>query len=134
MYIPGSKRSIETGDTYFNEIGGSQKYKYIDVRNTLHKKPVSSQSLDARIEYSRWIIDCPNCHNAEFLFEDNLFYCSMCHNANIQGQVYKVNIPSNRKEIEGILSKRNIVNRHWKPNETVEHLQEENISHGIEVM
>ncbi len=134
MYICGAKNAVDTGDTYFTELGGSHKHKFVDARNILQGKVISNIILDARVEYARWIVDCPNCHNAEFVFEDKLFYCSMCKNSNIQGQVYRVNIPTKRKEIEYILGKRNIINRHWNPNETVKQLQEENISHGIEVM
>jgi len=42
-------------------------------------------------------------------------------------------MPKDRKDIEVILGKRPIKNRHWKEPETVEDLEKENISHGLEV-
>jgi hypothetical protein len=138
MYIPGTKRSVETGDTYFNEIsqesvsGRKQAVKFIN-RERILKLLVLDKTLEARIEHSRWIVDCPNCNSAEYAFEDGLFFCSQCLNSNVQGKVYRVKIPKERKQIEDVLSKRAIKNRHWYPKENVKELETENLKHGLEV-
>jgi hypothetical protein len=126
-YLAGTNRSVDTGDTYFNELS-----KRIN-RNQL-KKLKTDGTVEARIEYARYIVDCPNCNSAEFAFEDNLFFCSQCNNSDIQGKVRQVKMPKDRKQIEEILGKRAIKNRHWFPTESVKDLEKENISHGLEVI
>jgi RNase P subunit RPR2 len=129
---------VETGDTYFNEIsqesvsGRKQAVKFIN-RERILKLLVLDKTLEARIEHSRWIVDCPNCNSAEYAFEDGLFFCSQCLNSNVQGKAYRVKIPKERKQIENILSKRAIKNRHWYPKENVKELETENLKHGLEV-
>ena len=142
VYIAGVKSSVDTGDTYFQEISlspiaGSKLAKRKLAERKLAERGIVSKMpeydgnpVDARIEYARYIVDCPNCGNAEFAFEDKLFFCSACRNNDISGQARKVKMPKDRKKIEDILSKRMIVNRHWT-NETVEQLQAENDKQGI---
>lgn len=124
-YTAGVNRAIETGDTYFPEIIKQKISGSITAKDKLSERDVISKlkkhggkPLDARIEYARWIVDCPNCNGAEFAFEDKLFFCSQCRNSLIGGDAYRVKMPNekDRKDIEEILGKRPIINRHWKPN------------------
>jgi hypothetical protein len=137
MYIAGVKHAVDTGDTYFYEIGkevisGSPPSRHKLVRDSIAKLEVyDGKPLDARIEHARFLVDCPNCNNAEFYFEDKLFLCSLCGNSNIGGKVYKVKLPKERKEIETVLGKRAIVNRHWKESETLKDLKTENTIMGV---
>jgi len=130
-YICGSLRPVDTGDTYFTEllkenISGNRGAKEKLNREQIKKLEVyKGKALNARIEYARYLVDCPNCNSAEFAFEDNLFFCSLCKNSNIQGKVRKVKMPKDRKQIEDILSVRPIQNRHWT-NETLQDLAKEN--------
>lgn len=139
MYICGVSRSVDTGDTYFSEISKLSISGSSEARHKLQRDKIKSlevangKPLEARIEYAQWIIDCPNCGNAEFAFEDKLFFCSLCQNSDIAGKARKVKMHQQRKKIEDILGKRSIKNRHWYTNETVEDLENENISHGLEV-
>jgi hypothetical protein len=132
MYIAGAKRSIDTGDTYFEEIAkanisGNRDAKLKQGRQKIKGLEVSTNPpLKARAEHARWIIDCPNCNNAEFLFEDNLFFCSLCGNSDIDGKARQIKMPVERKQIETILGKRKIKNRHWFPGETIADLENEN--------
>lgn len=129
-YFAGVNRSIDTGDTYFKEIKRSKDSERIFIS----KKTISNDTpLKARVDHARYIVDCPNCKNAEFAFEDSLFYCSVCHNSDINGQSRRVAMPIYRKEIEHILGKRKTINRHWWPSETIDDLKNENIKHGLEV-
>ena len=137
VYQAGLKSAVDTGDTYFREIeklpiAGSMvaRQKLVERPQLAQKPAYNGPPLEARIEYARWIVDCPNCGNAEFAFEDKLFMCSMCFNSDAGGQVRSVQMPSQRPKIEAILSKRKIVNRHWE-NETIAELQAENTQFGI---
>lgn len=132
-YIAGINQAVDTGDTYFTEIAklpisGSRAAKEkLAERPIINNQPIyDGKPLDARIEYARYIVDCPNCHNAEFAFEDKLFLCSSCKNSDIGGQVRKVKMPKERKQIEDVLGKRYIINRHWNPTESIEKLEKEN--------
>jgi len=135
MYIAGIKNTIDTGDTYFREIAkepiaGSRSAKEKLQRARIIALPIyDGKPLEARIDHSRWIVDCPNCNSAEFAFEDGLFFCSLCKNSDTQGKARKVKMPKDRKKIEVILGKRPIKNRHWTEPETVEDLEKENKLH-----
>ena len=132
MYIPGVKHAIDTGDTYFGvvsqePIAGSVEAKHKLRRDNIRSLPVvGGKPLEARAEHARWIVDCPNCGSAEFYFEDNLFFCSLCQNSDVGGKTRKVKMPKARKDIEVILGKRKIMNRHWREPETLESLEKEN--------
>jgi len=133
MYLSGTNRSVDTGDTYFNEIskdnisGRKLAVRFLKRDRILNLPITKGKQLQARAEYSRWIVDCPNCNSAEYAFEDNLFFCSQCHNSDIQGKARKVKMPKDRKTIEEILGKRAIKNRHWFPTETIADLEKENL-------
>ena len=138
VYIAGSNRSVDTGETYFGEIArgnvsGSEARSRLDRKRIKALELSTEASLEARIEYARFIVDCPNCNNAEYAFEDGLFFCSVCNNSDIGGRTRMVKMPKDRTEIEGLLSVRPIKNRHWYPSETVEDLQGENIAYSLEV-
>ena len=137
-YISGSLRPVDTGDTYFTELlkedisgnrGAKEKLQRDRIRNS---EVYNGKPLEARIEYARFLVDCPNCLSAEFAFEDKLFFCSLCKNSDIGGKVRKVKMPKERKQIENILSVRPIKNRHWT-NETLQDLAKEN-DLNLEVM
>ena len=139
IYIPGVKHDIDTGDTYFYEVGqgtisGSSPSRHKLKRDSVISLPVASgKSLEARAEHARWIVDCENCGSAEFYFEDKLFLCSLCNNSDVEGKTRKVKMPKTRKDIEVILGKRPIKNRHWREPETLEDLEKENTL-NLEVM
>lgn len=139
MYIAGSKNTIDTGDTYFQEISKLPNSGSVEAKRKLERQRIKKlevydgKPLEARIEYSRFIVDCPNCSGAEFFFEDKLFVCSQCKNSDIEGRSRKVKPPNNRKEIEAVLVKRPIKNRHWFPDETLEDLKVENLKMGVTI-
>ncbi len=140
MYIAGEKTAVDTGDTYFAEIAklpvsGAEvgRRTLVEHANIAKLEKQGGKPLEARADYARWIVDCPNCNNAEFAFEDNLFFCSLCHNSHVGSKVLKVKIPNERKKIEDLLGKRPINNRHWSPKDTIEELENDNMSHGLGV-
>ncbi len=137
MYLSGTNHSVDTGDTYFIELskenisGRKLAVKFLKRDRILNLPVYDGKPLEARIEFARYLVDCPNCNSAEYAFEDNLFFCSQCLNSDVQGKVRKVKMPKDRKQIEDILGKRAIKNRHWFPNETVKNLEKENLKMGV---
>ncbi len=139
-YLAGTNRSVDTGDTYFNEVskdnisGRKLAVRFLKRDRILNLPVYDGKPLEARIEFARYLVDCPNCNSAEYAFEDKLFFCSQCLNSDVQGKARKVKMPKDRKQIEEILGKRAIKNRHWFTNETIADLEKENNSHGLEVI
>jgi len=135
MYLSGTKRSVDTGDTYFTEIskenisGRKLAVRFLQRDRILNLPVLDKKPLEARIEYARFLVDCPNCNSAEYAFEDKLFFCSQCLNSDVDGKARKVKMPKDRKQIEVILGKRAIKNRHWFPGETIDDLEKENTLH-----
>jgi len=135
MYLSGTNRSVDTGNTYFEEVskesisGRKLAVRFLKRDRVLNLPVYDGKPLEARIEYARFLVDCPNCNNAEYAFEDKLFFCSQCGNSDIQGKVRSVVMPKDRDEIENLLSVRPIKNRHWFPTETIGDLEKENTLH-----
>ncbi len=130
MYLAGVNRPVDTGDTYFAEVshldvsGRTEARHRINQRPLIRRMPVSGIKVEARIEHTRWIVDCENCNGAEFYFEDGLFLCTQCGNSDTVGKTKLVRLPKIRRSIEDILAKRKIINRHWYPGETLKKLHE----------
>lgn len=86
----------------------------------------------ARINWGRWIADCPVCSGAMVVSrKDPWFWCPECG----QSGWRQVEFPENADEIEEILVKRPDKRvRNWFPGETVAQLEAENSGHGIGVI
>lgn len=96
------------------------------IAATLQHESIStfktSKPAHARINYGRWLADCPECrgdlNGAEFVTEGEDMTCASC------GAVSKVVWPDNIEEIEAVLNKRpRPANRNWEPGETVDMLR-----------
>lgn len=105
-------------------------------------------TVQARVDFGRWIADCPDCGGAEIVEPDEpLFYCFSCGNKSINGDARRVIFPKNMIELEGILSIRPVddrkgknkieaalmakplvpgLSRSWNPDETAEDLKKQN--------
>jgi len=83
----------------------------------------------ARVDYGRWIADCPRCTGAEFVDPGwPLFVCCSCGSG-----PHSVTFPSPREEIEGELLKRpDGATRNWRPGESVADLRRENREGGTD--
>ena len=89
--------------------------------------------VKARVNHGRWIVDC-ECKGAEFAFEEGLFMCQSCFNANRKHQYRRLIFPKNRKGIEMELIQRPEPNRNWYPGETITKLKAENAEHKAELL
>lgn len=94
--------------------------------------------LQARVDHSRWIVDCPdpNCRGATMAdIDDPRFYCFSCHNKAVGGDWLPVQFPAEREAIEKMLMERPAEGvRNWRPGETVADLVRENKDHALEMV
>ena len=120
---------IETAESYFRKIDRPEARKRLRDRHLTLNIEESNKTVRAKINHSRWIVSCPNCNNAEFLFSDKRFFCTECRNETNEGKLYKVIMPKNKLQIETLLEPRPIPNRSWKYPETINDLDKENESH-----
>ena len=106
-----------------------------------------ADAVEARIDYGRWIADCPDCGGAEYVdVEDGIFFCLSCGNKEIGGKARRVIFPKDREKIEELLLERPVeerggnvfqramtakvvvgrLQRSWMPGEKREKLEKEN--------
>ncbi len=96
---------------------------------------VAEGELDAEVNHNRWIVQCPDCLGATFVWvreDEPLQLCPNCWNGAVGYRVRKVRLPQAIERIEAVLKVRPLPqNRNWKPPETVEDLERENAEHGL---
>ena len=89
----------------------------------------------ARVDWNRWIADCPDCNSAEFVFLEEQpcrFMCTNCWNAGIGGKWRPVIFQREPRNVEKVLRARPIPNtRNWHPHETIAQLKAENRVRGL---
>lgn len=108
---------------------------------------IADSSVNARIDFGRWVADCQECGGTEYVdVDEKIFFCFSCGNAAINGKALKVIFPENMDEIESELLQRKVVSgkeandivntmmskpmyaglgRSWNPGETVADLAEQ---------
>ena len=124
---------IITAEVYFKGADRVEARARLSSREIVLKKKLSNESLYAEVNHSRWLVNCTYCNNAEFAWIDNLFFCTLCGNQGLGGEVYAVIMPKYRKAIERVLGIRELANRNWRYPETLNKLKKENVEHGLEV-
>lgn len=87
----------------------------------------------ARVDWGRWIADCPDCNGAEMVWIEGplVLMCQSCWNRAINGLWRRVQLPSDRAAIEAALEPRAEPYRNWRPGETAEMLLAENRLHNL---
>lgn len=92
-------------------------------------EPGSGTPVQARIEWGRWCVQCPNCHQGfeDVSPEEKVFFCFTC---GWENKIHPVEFPDNIAEVEQVLLKRSQVrNRNWT-DESLSQLRRENIQHA----
>lgn len=142
---------IRTGDTYFRERAQEEPELRVkglptDARSMIRARQQIARTvaavgvadmppLRAYVNWGRWVVDCPFCNSAAFVWEDGLFFCMDCKNRKVEGKPVIVLFPSERYEIERLLNQRHGENQNWRPGETMEYLAKSNLKYlrGVEV-
>lgn len=87
------------------------------------------QTVQAYINYGRWVVKCPDCAGCEDADPgEPIFFCLSCGQ---DGYFKSVVFPEDRAEIEAALLARPVENRNWEPGESVDYLLMENIENGV---
>ena len=99
---------------------------------------VKNGEVVAYINHGRWVAECPDCAGAQIVSEkERRFWCVSCGNAAINFAWRHVRLPRDREGIEAVLVVRpaarsdKAVTRNWTPGETIEDLEQENVTHGV---
>ena len=93
----------------------------------------SDGQLVAEVNHGRWIVKC-ECGGAEKMWEEAIFMCMSCMNAQHKHQYRRATFPNQRAQIEKALLKRPVKNRNWQLGETLAQLRDENKEHGEELL
>ena len=136
---------FETAETYYRHapnltpaerapaLYGSQSDAIAMVQ--AGRRPKSSAVAFARVNHSRWLVDCPDptCGGCQYASKtDRRFFCHTCHNAAAGGGWVDVVWPRNAEVIERVLGERlDPRTRNWTPGETPESLRHENTLAGV---
>lgn len=92
--------------------------------------------LDPIEPVARWIARCPDCPGGTsyvWVAGPHVMFCLACCNSTIGNRWRRVIVPSERVEIERLLSLRPLSkNRVWVPGESLEQLRAENRELGLE--
>ena len=86
---------------------------------------VSATVIAARLDAGRWLVDCPlGCGGAELVSNaEPWFVCLSCGSG---GEWYRVELPSNRADIEVEITRRdNVLGWSWNPGESIDNLRAE---------
>lgn len=112
--------------------------KRLGVQVPGREQIAAGEPLPARIDAGRWIVECPDCHDAQYTWPDDpavLFMCVTCFNGRAGGLWRRVAFPpaALRERVEAVLLKRPVpTQRHWREGWTVKQLRTENLAAGDE--
>jgi hypothetical protein len=99
-------------------------------RLQMNAKPVGT--VQAEVNHSRWIANCPFCNSSSYVSEQwPFFFCIDCGMKENKSHVMGVVFPASKDQIEALLSARPIENRNWTPKETKADLHKDNQKHGV---
>ncbi len=86
------------------------------VSRRLHhtKRPETDGTIRARVDWGRWLCDCPLCGGAELVSrEARVFYCLSCGMKDQGGHPMRVTFPDDAEEIEAELDTREPKYQNW---------------------
>lgn len=100
------------------------------VRPPLAVGVAEDAAVPARVNRGRWIVDCPDCLNAQLACRaDHRFLCNECGNVAVGNLWRPVVWPDDAEKIEALLAIRPRENQNWEPGEFRELLAIENLEH-----
>ena len=117
------------------EIAIHQHWHRRDVDAFVPETTADQPVLEAFVNDSRWLVQCPSCNGAQLASRgDPRFFCIDCLNEHAGRQWLRVVWPGaeQQAEIEGLLLQRPVPHtRSWRSGETTEKLRAENLAHGV---
>jgi hypothetical protein len=129
-----------TANIFFNKIGNWEAFRKQVLIQELGSKLIAEQGydkesppLEAYVNHGRWVVKC-ECEGCELAWEEGWFMCRSCFNAKHKHKYRRVIFPGNRRQIEGLLLLRPLLNRNWRSNETLAFLRAENKEHKEELL
>lgn len=126
-----------TGNRFFHTSWINYKGKILDAAESqlgIHIRGIDKgEPLHAYVNHGRWVVKC-ECGGCEKAWEECEFICQSCWNSRAGHKIRRVVFPKTRKAIEAILSERPLVNRNWKPGESLAFLKLENKGHKTELL
>lgn len=127
MQTQASLQQWARGSLALHAAKAGMKVPDLDLRS-------DTAPLLARVNHNKWIVDCPDCGGAEFVWPELLMMCANCWNGAVGHKWRRVRMPAERAEIEAVLTARPVpATRNWEITETVAQLQEENTQKGLPV-
>lgn len=92
--------------------------------------PDPATATFAYINHGRWVVDCPECRNAQLACRtDPRFMCNECGNVGCGRLWRQVVWPTNIQKVEGLLTNRPLANQNWTPDEKTVRLAIDNLAH-----
>lgn len=132
-----------TGNRYFNcsfedycnrpKAGIYARMRMMGILQSVPLAVDDSSPLNAYVNHGRWLVKC-ECGGCEYAWEEKLFMCQSCWNSGHKHKLRRVAFPLYRKAIEMMLAQRPLINRNWKPGETIDRLRKENREHINELL
>ena len=113
---------VRTFEKFYKEFTGGRSVP----------KPMPDLILTARVDWGRWIVDCPYCPGAMAAFDTDpsYFFCRKCKNNGTYKPI-KVEFPQEKGRVEVLLGNRPKANQNWRRGETLEFLERENVERGM---
>jgi hypothetical protein len=132
----------------------AERYHKGMIRYPFTGKVAVRKSVKARVDFGRWIADCPDCNGAEYVNPGDPFYCLSCGNVTLEGFGREVIFPKDMEQIGAELMNRPVndlvgandidralkaksiypgLSRSWNPGETVTDLKKQlkEAKHGL---
>jgi hypothetical protein len=123
----------QVAGTMYAELAASAGFRPPPLDQIADVAPVR-----AYVNQGRWIVDCPDCRGAEFVWLAGppIMLCASCWNQMIGGLWRPVALPDAETlaTVTMILIDRPLaLNRNWTPGETLTELANENLAHAAEL-
>jgi hypothetical protein len=110
MIVNGKHVAIEHKEKSFRDYimrtAGTMFHSNI-IQFPFNGKIAEKKTVNARVDFGRWMADCPDCNGCEYVDPDDpFFFCLSCGNATLEGYARKVIFPKDIEKIESELMNR----------------------------
>jgi len=90
----------------------AEKYQKNIIQFPFTGNIAEKKTVNARVDFGRWMADCPDCNGCEYVDPDDpFFFCLSCGNVMLEGYARKVIFPKNMTDIEAELIRRPVDDR-----------------------